>query len=96
MEERERKLAGLEQPLLPPGVENETFEDEGSVIPEDNTRWDHLRVVALLYFLAGVSGSTWGRFSTVYYLKKGLTAPQIGVLECVMPATRFVSGLYVT
>ena len=84
-----QKEEELEQPLLSP---TDDAKDE-AVSVTDKTRWDLLRLVAMLYFLAGISGSTWGRFSTVYYLKKGLAAPQIGVLEAAMPATRFLAGL---
>ena len=42
-----------------------------------------------LYFLGGLTGATWGRFSTIYFNKVLHFSPsQIGLIEAVMPATR--------
>eukprot|EP01062_Namystynia_karyoxenos_P053238 TRINITY_DN43021_c0_g1_i1.p1 TRINITY_DN43021_c0_g1~~TRINITY_DN43021_c0_g1_i1.p1 ORF type:complete len:549 (+),score=175.27 TRINITY_DN43021_c0_g1_i1:152-1648(+) len=38
-----------------------------------------------LFFLAGLSYTTWGRFATVYYNRRHMTATQIGLVEATMP-----------
>ena len=45
-----------------------------------------------LYFLGGLTGATWGRFSTIYFNKVLHFSPaQIGFIEAAMPATRLIS-----
>jgi hypothetical protein len=43
-----------------------------------NTRL--VTVLKWLYFILGTSASTWGRFSTVYYIERGLSTSQIGII----------------
>jgi len=57
--------------------------DESEDFPEPGAR--ELLTLRVLYFLVGISGATWGRFSTVYYNEKSLNAQQIGVIEGCMP-----------
>ena len=50
----------------------------------------HLFLLRVLYFLGGLSGATWGRFSTVFFNGTlHLSPSQIGLLEAVMPGVRF-------
>ena len=49
--------------------------------------------MGLLYFLGGISGSTFGRFSGVYYVTKNLNPEQIGDLEAAMPIIKLFAGL---
>eukprot|EP00495_Collosphaeridae_sp_1-RS-2012_P007167 TRINITY_DN68_c0_g1_i3.p1 TRINITY_DN68_c0_g1~~TRINITY_DN68_c0_g1_i3.p1 ORF type:complete len:354 (+),score=20.17 TRINITY_DN68_c0_g1_i3:256-1317(+) len=44
-----------------------------------------------LYFLTGISNSTWGRFGAIYYMEKGLTAGEIGLIEGVMSCVETVA-----
>lgn len=44
-----------------------------------------------IYFFGALNNSSWGRFGAIYYVEKGLSATQIGVLECVMPLVASVS-----
>lgn len=44
-----------------------------------------LRICGFLFFLAGFSGSAFGRFGTLFYLDRHLTAGQIGAVEAVQP-----------
>ena len=44
-----------------------------------------LRICGLLFFLAGFSGSAFGRFGTLFYLDRHLTAGQIGAVEAIQP-----------
>jgi hypothetical protein len=37
-------------------------------------------ILKWLYFILGTSASTWGRFSTVYYIERGLSTSQIGII----------------
>lgn len=47
-----------------------------------------------LYFLSGLTSSTWGRFGAIYYMEKGLTAQQIGLIEGIMPSVKAVSTMF--
>jgi len=47
-----------------------------------------------LYFLSGLTSSTWGRFGAIYYMEKGLTAQQIGLIEGVMPSVKSVATIF--
>ena len=54
---------------------------------------DATRLILLksVYFLGGLSGSTWGRFSTIYFNHVlHLSPSQIGIIEAVMVAVRFI------
>jgi len=47
-----------------------------------------------LYFLSGLTSSTWGRFGAIYYMEKGLTAQQIGLIEGLMPSVKSVATIF--
>jgi len=47
-----------------------------------------------LYFLNGLTTSTWGRFGAIYYMLKGLTPKQIGLIEGFMPAVRAMATFF--
>lgn len=47
-----------------------------------------------LYFLSGLTSSTWGRFGAIYYMQKGLTAQQIGLIEGLMPSVKSVATIF--
>ena len=58
---------------------------------EESGEPDPRRILMLrvLYFLGGLSGSTWGRFSTIYFnTSLHLTPTQIGIIEATMPGVR--------
>ncbi|KNC86604.1 hypothetical protein SARC_01234 [Sphaeroforma arctica JP610] len=42
-------------------------------------------IVKILYFLSGLSGSTWGRYATIFYVTKGLSPFEIGFIGCICP-----------
>ncbi|KAJ1457382.1 major facilitator superfamily domain-containing protein [Pelagophyceae sp. CCMP2097] len=44
-----------------------------------------LCMLRLLFLLGALSSSSWGRFGTIYYHGKGLSALQIGIVEGTMP-----------
>ena len=47
-------------------------------------------LLRVLYFLGGLSGATWGRFSTIYFNQSlSLSPTQIGAIEAFMPGVRF-------
>ena len=51
----------------------------------------HINLLRSLYFLGGISGATWGRFSTIFFNQiLHLTPSQIGLIEATMPATRLI------
>lgn len=45
-------------------------------------------ILKALFFLGGISASTWGRFGLVYYTQKGLSPTQIGQLEGSLPLVK--------
>jgi len=45
-----------------------------------------------LYFLNGLTTATWGRFGTIYYMLKGLSPRQIGLIEGFMPAVKAMAS----
>merc|ERR1719193_673282 len=47
-----------------------------------------------LYFLNGLTTSTWGRFGVIYYILRGLSAEEIGIIEGVMPVVQAVSTFF--
>lgn len=60
---------------------------------KEHLKPDGKRLILLksVYFLGGLSGATWGRFSTIYFnqiLK--LSPAQIGIIEAIIPAVRFI------
>ncbi len=48
----------------------------------------HVFLLKCIYFFMALSGSTWGRFGTVYYYEKGLSNYEIGILEGCIPAVQ--------
>ena len=63
-------------------------------MPEVNPHPDpkRLNLLKCIYFLGGLSGATWGRFSTIYFNKiLHLTVQQIGFIEMVMPVVRLLT-----
>ena len=50
-----------------------------------------LFVLKVLYFLAGLSGTSWGRYAAIYYVSRGLTPFQIGSIGCTIPFVRLVA-----
>ncbi len=59
---------------------------------DDDQPPDAGRVLILkaLFFLGGISASTWGRFGLVYYTQKGLSPTQIGQLEGSLPLVKLI------
>lgn len=53
---------------------------------------DQLWVVSLLYLFHGLGSATWGRFSCIYYLTKGLSTFEIGIIEGLMPVMKMFCG----
>ena len=51
-----------------------------------------LRTVAVLMLLQGVSGSSWGRYGTLFYMSAGITTQQIGVLGAARPVVSFFAA----
>ena len=49
-------------------------------------------LLRFLYFLSGISGTSWGRLSTIYYQTINLTTLQIGIIEGAMPVTKFFTS----
>lgn len=58
-------------------------------MPPDLRR--HIYLLKFIYFLSAFTGSAWGRFGTVYYLGKGLSDSQIGLLEGCIPAVQVIA-----
>jgi MFS transporter, PPP family, 3-phenylpropionic acid transporter len=48
-------------------------------------------ILKILYFLAGLSGTSWGRYSAIFYVACGLTPFQIGAIGCTIPFVRLVA-----
>lgn len=79
--------AQLSEPLLPRPSEPEDERDDESLPP-----FLKITFYRAIYFLSGLSGSTWGRFGIVYYNEvKHMSPEQIGVLQGVMPLIALVS-----
>uniref|UniRef100_A0A0A9WEU0 Major facilitator superfamily domain-containing protein 6 n=1 Tax=Lygus hesperus TaxID=30085 RepID=A0A0A9WEU0_LYGHE len=69
---------------------NSTTNDDDTCIKDGASLRRHILLLKCLYFMNGVSTTTWGRFGTIYYLEKGLTSSEIGVIEGVMPAVQMI------
>merc|ERR1719204_666051 len=65
--------------------------DEGSYDPYE-PKYDQMWVVSCLYLFHGLGSATWGRFSCIYYLTKGLSTFEIGVIEGLMPLMKMICG----
>ena len=53
--------------------------------------WSKVRLLKVMYFLSGLTGSTWGRFAAIYFNKeKHLSPTQIGKIEFVMPMVKTI------
>jgi len=59
---------------------------------DDSPRMDVLWVCKMLYLFHGLGSATWGRFSCIYYLTKGLTTFEIGIIEGLMPVMKMFCG----
>jgi MFS transporter, PPP family, 3-phenylpropionic acid transporter len=67
--------------------EEEKKEEEG----EEEVDWGEVRLLKIMYFLSGLTGSTWGRFAAIYFNKeKHLNSAQIGTIEFAMPMVKTV------
>ena len=56
--------------------EEEKTEEEDEEVKID---WSKVRLLKVMYFLSGLTGSTWGRFAAIYFNKeKHLSPSQIG------------------
>lgn len=68
------------------------FGDDVLYVAKDPATEKQSKILLLkcLYFLAGIGGSTWGRFATIFYMSKGLSPAQIGIIEGAMPATKAI------
>jgi len=55
---------------------------------------DTICYMRFLYFLNGLTTSTWGRFGVIYYILRGLSAQEIGLIEGVMPVVQAVSTFF--
>merc|ERR1719204_197778 len=65
--------------------------DEGSYDPYE-PKYDQMWVVSCLYLFHGLGSATWGRFSCIYYLTKGLSTFEIGIIEGLMPVMKMFCG----
>jgi len=85
--------------LNEPGIVLDEYDDLGN--REDNQLTRDLSEIKheiwwmrILYFLSGLTSSTWGRFGSIYYMTKGLNAEEIGVIEGCMPIVKAVFGFF--
>jgi len=70
-----------------------SFRDSPLSIEEnDDPKVDHLWVCKMLYLFHGLGSATWGRFSCIYYLTKGLSTFEIGIIEGLMPVMKMFCG----
>ncbi|CAB9528455.1 Major facilitator superfamily domain containing [Seminavis robusta] len=77
------------EPLLSEQDGNAPEDDQLPQVPPPSFRG--LLFYRILYFLSGLSSSSWGRFGIIYYNRiKHLSAGQIGVLQGVAPVLRLV------
>jgi PPP family 3-phenylpropionic acid transporter len=60
--------------------------------PMSSELWRHVLLLRLLYFLQGISASTWGRFGTIYYLARDLSKFEIGIIEGLIPAVSMIAS----
>ena len=77
------------QPLL---TQQEGFED-GVAKSDEDEELPFLKLIffRIVYFLDGLTSTTWGRFGIIYYNQvKHLSPAQIGVLSGIMPLISFV------
>ena len=85
---RDNRSTMIEAPLL--GMVDGVDDEEDPAVAAERERT--LCLLRALYFLAGISSSTWGRFSAVYYNEKGLSAQQMGILEGTMPMVSMIAA----
>ena len=67
------------------------FEDGRNNINNKSKCCSKILILKLLYFLAGLSGTSWGRYSAIFYVSRGLTPFQIGSIGCTIPFVRLVA-----
>lgn len=65
-------------------------DDNDTYIRDPKALRKHIQLLKCIYFLNGISTSTWGRFGTIYYMEKKLTKTEIGIIEGVMPAVQMM------
>lgn len=53
----------------------------------EDVRARMLRLMKLLYFLNGFSAASFGRFSTLFYIDRGLDTHHIGIIEAACPVS---------
>ena len=53
--------------------------------------WRQGCLLRLLFLLNALSTSTWGRFGAIYYLDKGLSKVEIGIIEGLMPLVAVIT-----
>ena len=82
----------LSEPLLAAPEQSETPDNHNDDTPESPPpSLSGLILFKTLYFLSGLSSSTWGRFGIIYYNNiQHLSPSQIGVLQGVTPLLGFV------
>lgn len=81
----------LEEPLLETS-EDEFQENEPNMLRLiDGMPQTTSIMLKSLYFLSGLSASTWGRYSVIYYNLHGLTPQHIGLLQGLMPIVKSIS-----
>lgn len=56
-------------------------------------RYELMTIVSCLYLFHGLGSATWGRFSCIYYITRGLSTFQIGIIEGCMPAMKLFCGV---
>lgn len=81
---------------LPAGVptlqrsQTSNADNDDAVPPEDQQPhqrivdglcWERSLLIKSMYFLDALGGSTWGRFSAIYYNIHGLNSQQVGCIE---------------
>jgi hypothetical protein len=87
MASRRDTAAGESNTLLPDAAVDAKSLLDSSSMPKtiDDEVEDEMErklwILKALFFLGGISASTWGRFGLVYYTEKGMTSTQIGILE---------------
>ena len=65
---------------------------ETELLDEDSSScFNIFLLLKVLFFLGGLSGSTWGRYCTIFYASKGLDPFQIGVIGGTMPFVQLIA-----
>jgi len=83
------RAASAREPLVDAEDGGEAGARNGASSPSSSSSHGHLK---LLFLLASLSGSAWGRFGQLFYLEKGLSTVQIGAIEGLMPLVGVVAA----